>query len=48
MACGACGSKKPAKETWVHTAPDGTKKTYAAEPLAKAAKARLGGTYAKQ
>lgn len=48
MPCGACGSSKPKKETFVHTAKDGVVTTYATEAQAKAAKARRGGTYTKQ
>lgn len=44
MACGACGSSKKAKQTWLHTASDGTKTTYSSEIEAKAAKARKGGS----
>lgn len=48
MACGACGAKKPAKENFVHTDRDGKITSYAAEPLAKAAVARRGGSYVKK
>lgn len=47
MGCN-CGTKTTTKEVWVHTAPDGTKTSYGAEVLAKAAKARSGGTYVRQ
>lgn len=45
MAC-ACGSKKAdgSKKNWVHTAPDGVKKTYSSETDARMAAARAGGT----
>lgn len=47
MAC-ACNSKKPATNaTWVHTAPDGTKTSYATEVEAAGAKVRKGGSYKK-
>lgn len=48
MACGACGAKKPAKEVFVHTDASGKVTSYAAEPLARAAVARRGGTYVKK
>lgn len=47
MACGSCGSRKKAT-TYLHTAADGTKKTYSSELEAKAAVARRGGTYKAQ
>lgn len=45
--CGACGSKTH-KASYVHTAKDGTKKTYSSEVEAKAAVARRGGSYKAQ
>lgn len=45
--CGVCTSKS-AKVTYVHTAKDGTKKTYSSEIEAKAAVARRGGSYKAQ
>lgn len=47
MACGAC-SQKRIKESFVHTLPDGTNKTYSSEVEAKAAVRRKGGSYKKQ
>ena len=47
MACGKCASKG-GKTTYVHTAKDGTKKTYSSEVEAKAAVARRGGSYKSQ
>jgi hypothetical protein len=47
MACGACGSSK-SKTTYLHTAKDGTKTTYATEIEARAAVARRGGSYKAQ
>lgn len=45
--CGACGSK-PKKETYVHTAPNGTTTVYFSKVEANAAKARQGGTVTAQ
>lgn len=41
-----CGSKRAggASKNWVHTAPDGTKKTYSSEMDARMAASRSGGT----
>ena len=48
MAC-SCGKPKTTQsKTFVHTAPDGTKKTYKSEVEAVAAQQRLGGTYRAQ
>lgn len=48
MAC-ACGKNKTlTNKTYVHTSPDGTKKTYRTEVEASAATKRLGGTYRAQ
>jgi hypothetical protein len=47
MACGSCASRNK-KVTYLHTAADGTKKTYSSEAEAKAAKARKGGDYKAQ
>lgn len=45
MPC-ACGSKKAdgTKKNWVHTAPDGKKKTYSSEMDARMAASRQGGS----
>lgn len=45
--CGACGSK-PAKTSYVYTAPNGTKKTFSSKVEANAEKARNGGTVEPQ
>lgn len=45
MACGACGSRKAAKQTYEHIAANGTKTAYSTETEARAAVARKGGTY---
>lgn len=47
MACGAC-SARTRKETYLHTAPDGTKTAFQTETEAKAAVARKGGSWSKQ
>lgn len=47
MACGACAAKNK-KITYLHTASNGTKTTYASEVEAKAAVARRGGSYKAQ
>lgn len=48
MACN-CGKKSmPSNRTYVHTAPDGTRKTYKTEVEAAAATKRVGGTYRAQ
>lgn len=48
MAC-ACGKPKvQSSQTYVHTAPNGEKKTYKTEVEAAAATKRLGGTYRAQ
>lgn len=44
MGCN-CGSKRGGvKKNFVHTAPDGTRKTYSSEMDARMAASRLGGT----
>lgn len=48
MACGACGSKREPKMTYVHTDSKGAKKTFASEVEARAAVARRGGSYKTQ
>lgn len=47
MPCGVCTSKT-ANVTYLHTAADGTKKSFSSEVEAKAAVARRGGSYKKQ
>lgn len=48
MGCN-CGSKKYSpSQTYVHTAPDGTKKTYKTQIEATAAAQRQGGTVRAQ
>lgn len=47
MGCGSCGNKR-GRKTYLHTAPDGTKKTYSTEVEAKAAVARKGGSIKEQ
>jgi len=45
MAC-ACGKKtQQTSKTYVHTAPNGQKRSYKTEVEAIAAQKRLGGTY---
>lgn len=48
MPCGACGSSKPKRETFVHTDKDGNVTSFQTEAQAKAAKARRGGSYVKK
>jgi hypothetical protein len=50
MAPCACGKGKTttATKTYVHTAPNGERKTYKSEVEAVAAQKRLGGTYRAQ
>lgn len=49
MAC-SCGKSKAsqASKTYVHTDPDGVRKTYKSEVEAVAAQKRVGGTYRAQ
>jgi hypothetical protein len=49
MAC-ACGKNKTAQtsKSYVHTSPDGSKRTYKTEVEAAAAAKRSGGTYRVQ
>jgi hypothetical protein len=53
MGCG-CGSsatstaQAQANRTYVHTSPEGERKTYKSEVEAAAAQQRLGGTYRAQ
>jgi hypothetical protein len=47
MACGPCAAKSK-KTTYLHTAADGSKKTYSSEVEARAAVARKGGSYKSQ
>lgn len=46
--CGSCGSSKQAKESFVHTKPDGSTTVYRSKVEANAAKAREGGTVTAQ
>lgn len=46
--CGKNAAARAASVTYVHTAPDGTRKTYKSEVEAAAAAQRLGGTYRQQ
>lgn len=48
MACGCGKPKVQPNTTYVHTQPDGEKKTYKTEVEAAAATKRLGGTYRAQ
>lgn len=49
MPC-ACGSNKKTEtnKSYVHTSPDGQRRTYKTEVEAVAAQKRLGGTYRSQ
>lgn len=48
MPCGACGSSKPKKETFVHTDSKGVVTSYATQAQAQAAKVRRGGDWVKK
>jgi hypothetical protein len=45
MACNCQGSKTGQQQSFVYTAPDGSKKTYTSEVQARAAQIRNGGSY---
>lgn len=47
MAC-ACGGKRKSPQTYIHTAPDGSKTAYSTEVEALAARASEGGTVRPQ
>lgn len=48
MACSCGKGKIPVNQTYVHTNPQGERKTYKTEVEAIAAQQRLGGTYRVQ
>lgn len=46
--CGCGSSTTQTQKTYVHTSPEGERKTYSSEVEAAAAASRVGGTYRVQ